>query len=100
MERIDEHVPFGATEVWSFVNDGHFAHVVHAHATHFQVLSRSGGRGQVMPWEGGLKDSVLLYPSETVRVGVRFDAHRGLFPLHCHMLEHEDIGMMLNILVE
>jgi FtsP/CotA-like multicopper oxidase with cupredoxin domain len=35
-----------------------------------------------------------------VRVAVRFDAHRGLFPLHCHNLEHEDSGMMMNVLVE
>jgi len=31
---------------------------------------------------------------------VRFTAHRGLFPLHCHNLAHEDTGMMDNLLVE
>jgi FtsP/CotA-like multicopper oxidase with cupredoxin domain len=54
----------------------------------------------VMPWEAGGKDTVLLHPFETVRVAVRFTAHRGLFLLHCHNLEHEDMGMMANILVE
>lgn len=48
----------------------------------------------------GLKDTVLLYPNESVEVVVRFDAHPGLFLLHCHNLEHEDMGMMANILVE
>ena len=100
MERVDEHVPFGDTEIWTFVNDNAFAHPIHMHATHFRVLSRSGGRNGVMPWEEGLKDTVLLHPDETVRVAIRFTAHRGLFPLHCHILEHEDVGMMLNILVE
>jgi FtsP/CotA-like multicopper oxidase with cupredoxin domain len=100
MERADERVPFGQTEIWSFVNDNWFAHPVHLHGTHFRVLSREGGRGRVMPWEAGLKDTVLVHPQETVEVAVRFTAHRGLFPLHCHNLEHEDLGMMLNVLVE
>ena len=100
MNQVDEHVPFGDTEIWTFVNDNAFAHPVHMHATHFRVLSRTRGRGQVMPWERGLKDTVLVHPNETVRVAIRFTAHRGLYPLHCHILEHEDVGMMLNVLVE
>lgn len=100
MERIDVRVPFGETEVWAFVNEAAFPHPVHLHATHFRVLSRDGGRGQVMPWEAGRKDTVLIWPGETVRVAVRFTAQRGLFLLHCHNLEHEDMGMMANVLVE
>jgi len=100
MDRVDERVPFGDTEIWSFVNESALPHPVHLHATHFKVLSRSGGRGQVMPWEEGVKDTVLVLPFETVRVAVRFTAHRGLFLLHCHNLEHEDMGMMRNIVVE
>ena len=53
-----------------------------------------------MPWEEGLKDTVLVYPGETVRIGVKFSAHRGLFLIHCHNLEHEDVGMMLNVMVD
>lgn len=52
-----------------------------------------------MPWEEGIKDTVMIFPLETVRV-VRFSAYRGLFLFHCHNLEHEDMGMMLNVLVE
>ncbi len=100
MDRIDERVPFGETEIWSFINENHFPHPMHLHATHFRVLSREGYRGLVLPWERGLKDTVLVHPEEHVRVAVRFDAHPGLFLLHCHNLEHEDVGMMLNIMVE
>jgi len=100
MHKIDVRVPFDETEIWTLVNDDGFAHPVHLHATHFRVLSREGGRGRLMPWEAGLKDTVLLHPEETVRIAVRFTAHRGLFLLHCHNLEHEDVGMMLNVLVE
>ena len=97
MGRIDVQVPFGETEIWSFENKNNFSHPMHLHATHFRILSRSGGRNRVMPWEGGLKDTVLVHPGETVRAAVLFEAHRGLFLLHCHNLEHEDTGMMLNV---
>ncbi|MDX1567256.1 MAG: multicopper oxidase domain-containing protein, partial [Longimicrobiales bacterium] len=100
MDRIDQRVPFGRTEIWTFVNDSFLPHPVHLHATHFRVLERTGGRGRVLPWEAGLKDTSVIYPGETVRVAVRFSAQRGLFLLHCHNLTHEDRGMMQNILVE
>lgn len=100
LDRVDERVPFGETEIWSFINDSAVPHAVHLHATHFSVLSRTGGRGAVQPWERGLKDTVLLNPQETVRVAVRFSEFTGLYLFHCHLLEHEDMGMMLNILVE
>jgi FtsP/CotA-like multicopper oxidase with cupredoxin domain len=100
MERVDERVRLGATEVWTFINDGPFPHPVHMHAVHFHVLSRIGGRGRLFPWETGPKDTVLLYPGEQVSVVMRFESHRGLFLLHCHNLEHEDMGMMLNFLIE
>ncbi len=97
MTREDVVVPFGETEIWTFENASGLPHPVHLHATHFHVLSRSGGRGRVMPWEAGRKDTVLLHPFESVRVAVQFTAQRGLFLLHCHNLEHEDMGMMLNV---
>ena len=100
IDRVDERVPFGATEVWTFDNQGPFPHPVHMHAAHFSVLSRTGGRARVMPWETGPKDTVLVMPGERVEVAARFDRHRGLFLLHCHNLEHEDMGMMMNFVVE
>ena len=100
MTRVDERVPFGATEVWTFVNDAPFPHPIHMHAVHFQVLARTGGRGEVFPWERGWKDTVLVFPEEEVEVIARFDRHRGMFLLHCHNLEHEDAGMMMNFVIE
>ena len=99
MDRIDTEVPFGDTEIWTFVTDANDPHPVHLHATHFRVLERIGGRGKIYPWETGRKDTVLVLPGERVRVAVRFTGERGLFLLHCHNLEHEDLGMMQNILV-
>lgn len=94
MHRIDFQVPFGETERWRFTTGGNAPHPVHLHGASFQVESRTGGRGIVMPWERGWKDTVLLQDGETVDVLVRFDGYRGRYLIHCHQLEHEDRGMM------
>jgi FtsP/CotA-like multicopper oxidase with cupredoxin domain len=97
MDRVDEQIPLGQVERWRFVNDSAIPHPVHLHGTHFRVLTRSGGRSQVFPYEAGWKDTVLVMPLETVEVLVQFDRYRGIFLLHCHNLQHEDMGMMLNV---
>lgn len=96
MDRIDWTVPFNETEEWIFKTNGNAPHPVHVHGASFQVIERTGGRNQVYPWEGGWKDTVLLEDGETVKVKIRFDAFRGIYLLHCHKLEHEDMGMMAN----
>jgi FtsP/CotA-like multicopper oxidase with cupredoxin domain len=95
LARVDERVPLGRTEVWTFVNESGLPHPVHVHGGQFRVLSRAGGRARVMSWETGPKDTVLVLPGERVDVALRF-VFPGLFLLHCHNLEHEDSGMMLN----
>jgi len=95
MARVDARVRRNETEVWTFVNESELPHPVHVHAGQFRVLSRTGGRGRLMPWETGLKDTVLTRPGEAVDVAVRF-VYPGTFLLHCHNLEHEDMGMMIN----
>jgi FtsP/CotA-like multicopper oxidase with cupredoxin domain len=97
MSRVDYRIALGRTERWRFFNDSPIPHPVHLHGTHFQVVSRTGGRGTVSPYEGGWKDTVLVMPIETVEVLVRFERYTGLFPLHCHNLQHEDMGMMSNV---
>ena len=99
INRIDFQVPFGDTETWRFVWDRGATHPVHVHGASFQVQSRSGGRGKVYPWERGWKDTVLVGEGETVDVRIRFDRFRGRYLLHCHNLEHEDTGMMMNFQV-
>ena len=96
LNRIDFEVPFGQTERWRLTTKGNAPHPVHIHGASFQVESRKGGRGTVFPWEQGWKDTVLLEDGETVDVLIRFDAFRGIYLIHCHKLEHEDMGMMAN----
>ena len=96
LNRIDFQVPFGQTELWRFTTNGNAPHPVHIHGASFQVKSRTGGRGVLFPWEQGWKDTVLLNDRETVEILIRFDGYRGRYLMHCHKLEHEDQGMMLN----
>lgn len=97
MNRIDERIPLGRIERWVFRNDSELPHPVHVHGTHFQIESRVGGRSTVYAYERGWKDTALVMPLETVSVLIRFETYRGVFPMHCHNLQHEDSGMMLNV---
>lgn len=95
MERIDERVPLGATEIWSISNATPLSHPFHIHDIQFRVLERDGVPAP--PYERGLKDTVMVDPGETVRVITRFEdfadpSHPYMY--HCHILEHEDAGMM------
>jgi len=99
LDRIDFQVPFGETELWRFSTAGNAPHPVHVHGASFQIVSRTGGRGRLFPWEAGWKDTVLLEDGETVEILIRFDApvnQGSLYVIHCHKLEHEDAGMMAN----
>lgn len=95
MKDIDYQVRLGSHEIWAFVNDQEMAHPMHVHGVAFQVLSRNGLSPPA--WEQGWKDTVLVGRGETVRVGMRFtktaDAAQP-FMFHCHILEHEENGMM------
>lgn len=98
--RIDERVPLGATEIWEIRNATPLAHPFHIHDIQFRVVDRDGVPAG--PHEHGLKDTVLVDPGERVRVITQFtdfaDPSRP-YMYHCHILEHEDAGMMGQFLV-
>jgi blue copper oxidase len=113
MQEIAFDVKRGAVEVWSISNPAvGMPHPMHIHGFSFQVLERVNspqqvsavarfGKGRAVS-DLGWKDTVLVWPGETVRIAIDF-AHD--FPgdqtylLHCHNLEHEDAGMMVNFRV-
>ncbi|UCE87149.1 MAG: multicopper oxidase domain-containing protein, partial [Deltaproteobacteria bacterium] len=94
------------TEVWTFVNRSGMTHPMHLHLVMFQVLDRQafeeiggeivpiGSRVPPPPQEAGWKDTVQVGPNEIVRVIAHFENYEGLYPYHCHILEHEDHEMM------
>lgn len=101
MDRVDVTVKAGTTEIWEFDNSrGDEIHPMHIHGVQFQILERIGGRNDLIASEKGWKDSVLLMPGEKVRVIMTFPEYKGVFVFHCHNLEHEDDGMMLNYRIE
>jgi len=111
---VTEHPQLGATEIWSFANKSGVTHPIHLHLVMFQVLDRQafeivggqivplGARVPPPPHEAGWKDTVQVGPNEIVRWITRFvnpvdpagATYTGLFPYHCHILEHEDHEMM------
>jgi FtsP/CotA-like multicopper oxidase with cupredoxin domain len=110
-----ETVKLGTHELWEFRNDASsgmmgmtMPHSIHVHGVQFRVIGRSVARrferdrdtvkaGLV---DEGWKDTVLVMPGERVRVLLHFADYTGLFLYHCHMLEHEDSGLMRNYLVK
>lgn len=98
MNRIDEEVQLGATEIWEITNTNSgmmgrmgMPHPFHVHGVQFQVLERNGEKPAEN--EQGWKDTVLLMPGEKVKIIATFKKE-GVFMYHCHILEHEDAGMM------
>lgn len=91
-DRIDETVALGTTEIWEIVSPD-MSHPFHLHGAHFRVLSEDGDRPKL--WNGGHKDTVLVENSAELLVTFtrRADA-KAPFVYHCHLLEHEDGGMM------
>jgi FtsP/CotA-like multicopper oxidase with cupredoxin domain len=94
-DRVDARADRGVWEVWEVVNSSAEPHPFHIHAAQFRVVSRTSG--PLSPHERALKDTVLVWPAEVVKLHVRFDHYAGRYVFHCHNLEHEDMGMMATL---
>ncbi len=95
MARIDEVVKLGDTEIWELRNVSMMPHPFHMHDVQFQILDRNGQPPAAN--EHGRKDVVMVNPGEAVRIIMRFEDYADAnapFMYHCHILEHEDAGMM------
>lgn len=98
MDRIDTQVQWGTTEEWTITNANKTVpHNFHCHLAHMQVIDRDGTPPR--PAEQGRKDTVAIYPGKSVRVRLTFDTYRGVYPYHCHMLDHAAMGMMAQLRV-
>lgn len=91
INRVDEQVRLGDVEIWD-VSGEMMRHPVHIHGVHFDVLSRGGGPPAIS--DQGPRDTIVV--QESVELLIRFDqpATTAPFMYHCHILEHEDNGMM------
>ena len=83
-------------------------HPMHLHGEQFQIVKREVNSGSQENYQtvaagfinNGWKDVVLVMPGEKVTILKPFNDFKGLFMMHCHNLEHEDMGMMRDLLVQ
>ena len=90
--RIDAQVRLNTVEDWELVNvdPDRMDHPFHWHVNPFQVITRNGKPEAYRAW----KDTVLVHGGETVRIRIPFRDFSGKTVYHCHVLDHEDLGMM------
>jgi FtsP/CotA-like multicopper oxidase with cupredoxin domain len=88
--RVDMAAPLGAMEIWQVENPLGMDHPFHLHGFQFQVLERNGIPEPFRAW----KDTVNVPKGELVRLIVQYTDYPGKWMFHCHILAHEDHGMM------
>ena len=93
-ERTDTIVKVGTVEEWEIVNRGgmmmDFDHPFHIHTNAFQVISENDQNPRFSAW----RDIVNVPMGGTVRIRIPFQDFPGRTVYHCHILDHEDLGMM------
>jgi bilirubin oxidase len=103
MNTINQTVALGATESWT-VNGGNiFGHSFHIHGVQFKLIARNGNSLAVKDYEVGWKDTFYVPINETVTFIAKFDdAADATYPYmyHCHMVNHEDAGLMGQFVVQ
>jgi len=92
---INEVAKANTFEIWELHNPSITHHPIHVHNTQFRILDRNGS--PPYSWENGLKDTVTVRADEEVRILVPTGPYKDAkmpYMYHCHILEHEDAGMM------
>ncbi len=94
-QRVEVKVPLGSVEEWTIRNSADELHIFHIHQAPFQVMSVNG---VAQPFNG-LVDTVTVPIHGEVKMRIAFTDPKivGRFMFHCHILEHEDKGMMAQI---
>ena len=90
MNRVDETAKLGDVEIWQIENLVGMDHPFHLHGFQFQVIDRDGVPEPFTSW----KDTVNLPKHSTARFLVHLSDFPGKWMYHCHILDHEDHGMM------
>lgn len=88
--RIDTIVEGGSIEEWTLTNTSPMDHPVHLHVWPMQIVAQDGAEVQEILWQ----DVVNVPANSRVRVRIPFDNFTGTTVYHCHILDHEDLGMM------
>ena len=97
MGTINQKVALGATESWTVHGGSIFGHSFHIHGVQCKLVARNGSSSAVRAYESGWKDTFLVPMNESVTFVAKFDeAAPANYPFmyHCHMANHEDLGLM------
>jgi FtsP/CotA-like multicopper oxidase with cupredoxin domain len=102
----DEMVYRDVPIAWEWINNSPIPHPMHIHNVMFQVIQRNSAgtpSGYSTVNQGfldtGWKDTVIVWPGERVKIAMTFGPHMGMYMYHCHILEHEDMTMMRNLMI-
>lgn len=98
MNRIDLTSRVGEVEEWSIVNKSHMDHPFHIHGAQFEVISTTLKGKTTLPQFRAFYDTINLKPNQEIKIRIAQN-FEGLRMFHCHILEHEDLGMMGNLMV-
>ena len=90
MDRVNTQVRLNEVEDWHIINKASIDHPFHLHTNRFQIIERNGKPEPLMTW----KDTVSVRGYESVKIRVKFEDYTGRTVYHCHILDHEDRGMM------
>ncbi|MFB6274894.1 MAG: multicopper oxidase family protein [Halothece sp.] len=95
-QRVDTRIALDTVEDWEIINTGMMDHPFHLHTNRFQVVSKNGKPVSHRSW----KDTVLVPRGESVRLRIPFRDFVGKTVYHCHILDHEELGMMGTIALQ
>ena len=99
MNRIDLESKIHEVEEWTIHNNSHMDHNFHIHGAQFMVVSHEFNGTKTPPPYVALKDTVNLRPHETITIKIQQNMP-GLRMYHCHIIEHETLGMMGQLMVK
>lgn len=100
MDYVNDTVHLNSTEIWVLKNHTMVAHPFHIHDIQFNVIEKNGL--PPTPTDRGWKDVVLVMPNDSVKFITKFEtfSHPTVpYMYHCHLLHHEDDGMMGSFVV-
>ena len=99
MQRIDLESKIHEVEEWTIFNNSHMDHNFHIHGAQFTVVSHELNGKKNPPKYAALKDTINLRPHEKITIKIQQNMP-GLRMYHCHIVEHETLGMMGQLMVK
>lgn len=92
------HLPLGEKQKWVLKAD--VPHVFHIHVNPFEIVKLEDGSGNPVAFSRRWRDSIVVRPGQVTTFYTQYRRYIGAFVLHCHILDHEDLGMMEQLAID